>query len=138
MVEGWMSKPNRKRCESKYTDEEMEKIFLVELSAAKIKCAKRNIKMSCIAFLSNTQGTGGTVIALPGVISGGSAGGAAVALPGVISGGSAGGVGGAAVALPGVISGGSSGGAVLLPGEISGGSAGGASGAAVALPGVIS
>merc|ERR1719392_129650 len=134
MVEGWMSKPNRKRCESKYTDEEMEKIFLVELSAAKIKCVKRNIKMSCIAFLSNTQGTGGTVVALPGVISGGSSGGVggAVLLPGEISGGSSGGVGSAAVALPGVISGGSSGGvggaAVALPGVISGGSSGGASG----------
>ena len=41
------------RCDSKYTDEEMEKIFLAELAAAKIKCAKISIKMACSVY---TQG----------------------------------------------------------------------------------
>ena len=41
------------RCDSKYTDEEIEKIFLAELAAAKIKCAKISIKMACTAY---TQG----------------------------------------------------------------------------------
>merc|ERR1719422_1179534 len=124
-----MSKPNRKRCDSKYTDEEMEKIFLAELAAAKIKCAKISIKMACSVYTQggesiNVPSGSGPAIALPGQIPGGSGGAAiAVPLPGQVPGGSAG-PAASAVPLPGQAPGGSGGpaAAIPLPGQFPGGS----------------